>query len=146
MQPEQRPCHPFVQQHRQHGDDGAFQQVQGRDAQQNKGGDIADPAPDGCPHGDDGVQGNAVQLGELGQKINGVEGAAEHGHDQRADGKADDGAVLALVGVVENGGGKNQRASYHEIGKIAHKGGGGAFQKQLQQDFHALANHGGAGS
>lgn len=29
MQPEQGLCYPLVQQHRQHGDDRAFQQVQG---------------------------------------------------------------------------------------------------------------------
>ena len=53
--------------------------------------------------------------------------------------------MLALVGVVENGGGENQGASHHEVGKIAHKGGGSAFQQQLQQNFHAFADHGGAG-
>ena len=97
-------------------------------------------------HRNDGIQRNAIELGELRQQINAVESAAKEGEDHRAYNQTPQGAGAALFGVVDDGGGQNQTAAHGKIGEITHKGGGGTLQQQLQQDFDALTGHGGAGS
>ena len=105
-----------------------------------------DAGVDGAAHADDGIQRDAVELRKLGQQIDGVECAAENRDADAADDQTDQGGVLALMQVIENRGGQDQAAAYGEIGEISHKGGGGALQKQLQQDLDTLAGHGGGGS
>ena len=146
MESEKRTGDPFVQEHGQSGDYGALQQVQGSYAEHDEGGDIGHAAPDLTAHGDDAFQGQTVELGEFGQQINGVEGAAEDGHGQCAQHKSDDGGMLALMHMVPDSGGKHKGAAYHEIGKITHEGGGGALDHQLQQDLDAFACHGSRGT
>ena len=97
-------------------------------------------------HADDSFQGDAVKLGEFGQQIDGVEGRAQHRHGKGSHNQTDDGAVAALMGMVPDGSGENEAAAHHKIGKVADKGGGGALEKQLQQDFDALGGYCRAGS
>ena len=49
--------------------------------------------------------------------------------------------MLALVGVVDDGGGQNQTASHHEVGKIAHECGGGTLDQEFQKDLHTFAGN-----
>ena len=43
--------------------------------------------------------------------------------------QTDNGAVLALMGMVPDGGGEDEAAAYHEVGEIAHESGGGALHQ-----------------
>ena len=118
---------PLIQEHVQQGDHAALYQIQGGDTQHHEGGYSVDTAVDGGTHTDDGFQRDAVELGEFGQQVHGVEGGAKHGHGQGTQNQADEGAVAALVRMVENHCGQHQTAAHHKVGEIAHKSGGGSL-------------------
>ena len=48
--------------------------------------------------------------------------------------------------MVPDGGRQNKTASNHKVCKISHKGGGGAFDHQLQQDLDTFAGNCGRGA
>ena len=131
MNSKQRFGHPFVKQHGQYGYGGTLDDVQRGHAEYHEGGHIVDAAVDFGTHGDDGVQRQAEELGELGQQIDRIEGSAQNGHGQGAENQTDDGAVTALVGMIPDGGGQHEAAANHEIGKVTHKGGGGTLYQQF---------------
>ena len=54
--------------------------------------------------------------------------------------------VLFLCEMVPDGGGQCEAAAHKEIGEVAHEGGGGALEQQLQQNFNALNGDGSAWS
>ena len=133
MNTEQRPGYPLVKQQGQYGDHGTFYQIQGRDTQDNEGCDIVDGSVDGAAHADDGIQRNAVKLGELGQQIDGVEGAAENCENYSTEDQSHQSAFAGLLGVIDDDSGQNQAAAHGKVGKVTDKGGGSALQQQLQQ-------------
>ena len=143
---EQRSGHVLVQQHGQQGHHRALDHIQGGHAEEHEAADAVDGGVDVGAHLDDVFQRQVEQLGEFGQQVNGVEGAAEHRHHHRAHRQADHGAELGFAQMINNHRREHEAAAHHEIGKITHKGGGGALEQQLQQNFHTLAGHGGAGS
>ena len=143
---EQGTGHPLVKQHGQNGNNGSLHQIQRCHTDHHEGSDIMNAAVDFRTHGNDGIQRHAVKLCKLGKQIDSVEGTAEDGHGQGAQDQTDNGAVLALVGMVPDGCGQHKGTAHHEVGQVAHKGGGGTLQHQLQQDLNALADHSGAGS
>ena len=146
FQSKQGTGHPLVEHHGQKGNGDALYQIQRRYAEHYKGSHIMNTAVDLGTHADDRLQGQAVKLGELGQQIDGIEGRTENGHHQGTQGQADHRAVLALVYMVPDSGGKDEAAAHHEIGEVANKGGGGAFEEQFQQNFDTLGGNGSAGS
>ena len=70
---------------------------------------------------------HAKQGAELGQQIDGVEGAAEDGHDHCSQQKTQDGPLAAGAAVIEDAGGEHEGAANGEVGEIAHEGSGGAL-------------------
>ena len=136
----------LVQQHGQYRNHCTLQQVQRSHTQHGEGGDVVNAVMDSSTHGNDGVQRQTEKLGELGQKIHRIESASKKRHGHSAQDQTNDGAVLALVEVIPEGGGQHEGAANHKVCQITHKGGGGALNQQLQQDLNALTGYGGAGS
>ena len=67
---------PLIKEHGQNRYHGGFQQIQRCHTEEHKGGNGVDGAVNLGTHADDGIQGNAVKLGEFGQQIDGIEGRA----------------------------------------------------------------------
>ena len=105
-----------------------------------------DGAVDLGTHGDDGIQRKPEKLAELGQQVDGIESGTEQGHGNGSQDQTHHGAVLALVGMVPDGGGNDEGAAHHKVCKVAYEGGGGSLHQQLQQNLDALAGYGSAGS
>ena len=84
MDTEQGPGHPLVEQHGQKRHGNALDQIQRCDADQHKGGHIADIAVDLGTQGNDGIQGHTVKLCELRQQIDSIESTAENRHAHTA--------------------------------------------------------------
>ena len=100
VNPEQGLCHPLIQQHGQHRNHGTFHHIQRGHAEHDESGDIVDTAVDLSSHGDDGIQGQTVQLGEFWQQVDGIEGAAQNGHGNGAQNQTNDGAVFFPITSV----------------------------------------------
>ena len=73
MHPEQGGGNPLVEQHGQQGYNAVFDHVQRRNAQGHEGIHPVNAAVDTCAHSDEHIHGNAVELGEFGQQVDGVE-------------------------------------------------------------------------
>ena len=80
MNAKQWPCHTLVQQHGKYRNHGSFDHIQRSNTQNHKRGDAVDTAADGGTHTDNGIQGKAKELRELGQQLDGIEGAAQNRH------------------------------------------------------------------
>lgn len=103
-------------------------------------------AVDTCAHSDEHIHGNAVELGEFGQQVDGVEERPDDAGGQGSEDETHNGPRLVLVEMVPDGGGQCEAAAHKEIGEVAHEGGGGALEQQLQQNFNALNGDGSAWS
>ena len=137
----QQPFHTLVEQGGEHRHDQALEQIKGHHGKKHQGGHAVDHAIDRRSHGHQLLQGQAVEGGEGGEQIHRVEEAAEGSHHHRTGDHASDGPLLGLKAVIEGGGGENEGAAHHKVGKVAHEGGGGALEQQLEDDLHQLAHH-----
>ena len=97
-------------------------------------------------HGNDGIERHVEEFGKLGDEEVSIEGASEHGHHQRANGQTHERHFFALVEMVEDGGGQHHGAAHGEVGEVAHKGGGGALEQQLDNNLQEFAHHAGHGA
>ena len=144
MHPEQVAGNPLVEQHGQQGYNAVFDNVQRRNAQGHEGIDSVNAAVDAGAHADEHIHGNAVELGELGQQVDGVEKRADDAGGQGSEDEAHNGPRFVFMEMVPDGGGQREAAAHEEIGEVAHEGGGGALEQQLQQNFNALNGDGSA--
>ena len=131
----------LVEEHGEEGDHHALEQVEGDHGEEDQGGYALDGAVHLGAHAHDHVQGHPEQGRELGQQVDGVEGAAEDGHDQGAHHQAQDGPLAAGLAVVDDAGREHEGAAHGEVGEVAHEGGGGALQDQLQGHLEELRDH-----
>ena len=143
---KQRPCYPLVQQHGQQRTGRALDKIQRRYTDDHEAGKIGDACVDGGTQGDDIFQRCAVKQGELGHKINSVEGCSEDRQTECAGQKADQRALFALFGVIDDHSGQHQSHTHNEVGQVADEGGAGAVDQELENDLERLADHGGRGS
>lgn len=114
----------------------ALDQVERRHAKQRERRHILDQRDDLRSHGDDRIQGHAVQHGERGQQIYRIESRAEHGDTSRTADAGHDGALLRLLEFVDSRCRQNERASDDEICQIADKRGGGPLYEKLEHDLY----------
>ena len=136
----------LIEQERECRDDNALEQVERHDREQHERGDAVYRGVDLRAHADDGVERHAEHLGKLRQKIYRVESAAEHGHDQSADGHADERGLLAGLRVVDDAGRKHKRAADDEVCKVADVGGRRALDDELHENLHQLRDDSGHGA
>ena len=130
----------LVQQHGDHRDDNALENIEGHHGEQHQRGDAGNGSVDIGTHGNDGIQRQAVKLGEFRQQINGIECTAEDGHTQGTDHQTDDGGLLALFDVIDDGCGQHHGAADRKVGKVADEGSGGSLQQELENDLQKFAN------
>ena len=141
LRSEENLFYPLVQQQSQYRYHNTFKNIEGYNGEKNQSRDTVDGLVDIGTHGNDGIQRQAEELGELGQQVDGIEEAAKDGHDSCADGQAPDGAFFALFEMVADGGRKYQSAAHKEIGKVAYISGRGAFDENLDEDLQQLTDH-----
>ena len=144
--PEQGTGHVLIKQHGQDADHDTLDDVQWYHAQQGQLVYGVDDGIDGGTHGDDGVQGQLKEPGELGDQIDGVEQAAEDCHAERTQDKTHQSGLFTLVQMIDDHGGQNQGGAHHEVGQVAHEGGGGALEQELQQHLQSQTDHACTGS
>ena len=119
---EEQKLHALIQQIRQRRVDDALDEVERDDGEQHERRHTGDALVHGRTHGDDLIDRQVEQLGELRDQVQGIEEAAEDRHAQRADGHADDGGAAGL-------------------GKVADEGCARAFEQELEQHLEQLGDN-----
>ncbi len=135
---EEEPFDPFIEQEGQQGIDDGFQKVEWNHRMEDQALDTVDPAVDRRSHGYDRFQGKPVDFGIGGNQIVGIQETAENGHDQTAQGKAEDGIPACLLFEVKDRGGENEGSAEKEAGIISDKGCRCALQEELDDDFQTF--------
>ena len=96
---------------------------------------------DSLIHAQDGFQRHVVELdvGRVGDEV--VGRYAEHSHGCSACNSTDDGGLAALVVLIDSACHSGENRTQHEVAQLAHAGGGGALDDDVQQVLHKADDH-----